>query len=245
MAATRILLVDGEPLGAVNRVPRGDEFRSNLAVGGSPQATDLSDTERTLCAELAPVLRAEGLFFVGIAWGDIAWTLAFSILKVSSREPLVAINVAGGYASGFIFGSIGLLSSSMIRRAGFLRSWITLLSVSITLPSCLRTLVLPLIASSHGQLLTVFNLGELVAISSSFVLLNVALTVLFSTRQLGWSIFSAGMVSVIFGDWAMRVEKILGSIPEFGVYELYWTFGVVICAIPFLSPIGRMLRIFQ
>lgn len=62
----RILLVDGEPLGAVNRVPAGGEFRSNLAVGGAPQATDLSDTERRICAELAPTLRAEGLFFVGI-----------------------------------------------------------------------------------------------------------------------------------------------------------------------------------
>jgi glutathione synthase len=62
----RILLVNGEPLGAVNRVPKGGEFRSNLAVGGSPEATDLSDTERRLCAELAPVLRTEGLFFVGI-----------------------------------------------------------------------------------------------------------------------------------------------------------------------------------
>ena len=62
----RILLVDGEPLGAVNRVPSGEEFRSNLAVGGSPEATDLSEQERRICAELAPALRAEGLFFVGI-----------------------------------------------------------------------------------------------------------------------------------------------------------------------------------
>ena len=62
----RILLVNGEPLGAVNRVPTGDEFRSNLAVGGAPEATELSDTERRLCAELAPLLQAEGLFFVGI-----------------------------------------------------------------------------------------------------------------------------------------------------------------------------------
>jgi glutathione synthase len=62
----RILLVDGEPLGAVNRVPTGGEFRSNLAVGGSPQATTLTAVEREICSELAPVLRAEGLFFVGI-----------------------------------------------------------------------------------------------------------------------------------------------------------------------------------
>jgi glutathione synthase len=62
----RILLVDGEPLGAVNRVPSGEEFRSNLAVGGTPIATDLTTSEREICSELAPVLRAEGLFFVGI-----------------------------------------------------------------------------------------------------------------------------------------------------------------------------------
>jgi glutathione synthase len=62
----RILLVDGEPLGAVNRVPRGGEFRSNLALGGSPQATELTRAEQRICAELAPALRQEGLFFVGI-----------------------------------------------------------------------------------------------------------------------------------------------------------------------------------
>jgi glutathione synthase len=62
----RIILVDGEPLGAVNRVPRGGEFRSNLALGGSPQAADLNEAEQRICAELAPALRREGLFFVGI-----------------------------------------------------------------------------------------------------------------------------------------------------------------------------------
>jgi len=62
----RILLVDGEPLGAVNRMPAAGEFRSNLAVGGSPQATELSEREREICAELTSALRAEGLFFVGI-----------------------------------------------------------------------------------------------------------------------------------------------------------------------------------
>ena len=62
----RILLVDGEPLGAVNRKPMAGEFRSNLAVGGSPEATGLTDAERQICAALAPALQAEGLFFVGI-----------------------------------------------------------------------------------------------------------------------------------------------------------------------------------
>ena len=62
----RILLVNGEPLGAVNRRPAPGEFRSNLAVGGEPEATELTDQERRICAELAPALQEEGLFFVGI-----------------------------------------------------------------------------------------------------------------------------------------------------------------------------------
>ena len=62
----RILLVDGDPLGAINRRPSAGEFRSNLAVGGQAEATELTERERQICAALAPALRAEGLFFVGI-----------------------------------------------------------------------------------------------------------------------------------------------------------------------------------
>ena len=62
----RILLVDGDPLGAVNRKPQEGEFRSNLAVGGQAEATQLTPREEQICAALAPALRAEGLFFVGI-----------------------------------------------------------------------------------------------------------------------------------------------------------------------------------
>ena len=50
----------------MNRKPKQGEFRSNLAVGGHPEATELSDRERQICNALAPALRAEGLFFVGI-----------------------------------------------------------------------------------------------------------------------------------------------------------------------------------
>ena len=62
----RILLVDGDPLGAVNRRPTSGDFRSNLAVGGQAEATALTEREHQICAALAPALRAEGLFFVGI-----------------------------------------------------------------------------------------------------------------------------------------------------------------------------------
>jgi glutathione synthase len=62
----RILLLDGEPIGAVLRVPREDETRSNLHVGGRAQRTELSARDREICAAIAPKLRADGLHFVGI-----------------------------------------------------------------------------------------------------------------------------------------------------------------------------------
>jgi glutathione synthase len=62
----RIVLVDGEVAGAINRRPGKGEIRSNLAAGGTAEVTDLSDREREICAALGPELKARGLIFVGI-----------------------------------------------------------------------------------------------------------------------------------------------------------------------------------
>src|SRR5262249_34839894 len=62
----RIVLLDGEPIGAVLRVPREDEVRGNLHVGGRPEQAPLEARERELCAVMGPRLRADGLVFVGI-----------------------------------------------------------------------------------------------------------------------------------------------------------------------------------
>jgi glutathione synthase len=62
----RIILVDGEFAGAVNRVPAPDDLRSNMVRGGAAKATDLTPREREICARLGPHLRERGLMFVGI-----------------------------------------------------------------------------------------------------------------------------------------------------------------------------------
>ena len=62
----RILLVDGEPVGAINRVPAPGQIRSNLAVGGRADAVDLTSRDLELCAIIGPQLRARGLLFVGV-----------------------------------------------------------------------------------------------------------------------------------------------------------------------------------
>jgi len=62
----RILLLDGEPIGAVLRVPREDETRSNLHVGGRAAQAELDARDKEIVATIAPKLRADGLYFVGI-----------------------------------------------------------------------------------------------------------------------------------------------------------------------------------
>jgi glutathione synthase len=62
----RIILVDGEFAGAVNRVPATDDLRSNMVRGGAARATDLTPREREICEAIGPALRSRGLLFVGI-----------------------------------------------------------------------------------------------------------------------------------------------------------------------------------
>src|SRR4029450_4434869 len=62
----RIILVDGEFAGAVNRVPAPDDLRSNMVRGGVPKETELSARDRRICDRIGPALRERGLLFVGI-----------------------------------------------------------------------------------------------------------------------------------------------------------------------------------
>lgn len=62
----RIILVDGEPVGAINRVPKGNDIRSNLAVGGTAHPVDLSEADLAICRAIGPTLKERGLLFVGI-----------------------------------------------------------------------------------------------------------------------------------------------------------------------------------
>jgi glutathione synthase len=88
----RIILVDGEFAGAVNRVPAPDDLRSNMVRGGSPKATDLTAREREICARIGPALRERGLLFVGIdVIGDF-----LTEINVTSPTGIRAIKNLGG-----------------------------------------------------------------------------------------------------------------------------------------------------
>src|SRR6478672_2967930 len=88
----RIILVDGEYAGAVNRVPAADDLRSNMVRGGSPKATDLTPREREICERLGPHLRKRGLLLVGIdVIGDY-----LTEINVTSPTGIRAVRSVGG-----------------------------------------------------------------------------------------------------------------------------------------------------
>ena len=88
----RIVLVDGVATGAINRLPKQGEIRSNLAAGGSAFATDLSPREQAICAAIGPELARRGLIFVGI---DVIGGYLTEI-NVTSPTGIVAIDRFNG-----------------------------------------------------------------------------------------------------------------------------------------------------
>lgn len=89
----RIVLVDGEVAGAINRLPGEGEFRSNLARGGSAEATGLTAREEEICAALGPRLKELGLIFVGI---DVIGGKWLTEINVTSPTGIVAIDKFNG-----------------------------------------------------------------------------------------------------------------------------------------------------
>jgi glutathione synthase len=88
----RIILVDGEYAGAVNRIPAADDLRSNMVRGGSPADTELTPREREICETIGPTLRERGLLFVGIDVIDGNLTE----INVTSPTGIRAIRNLGG-----------------------------------------------------------------------------------------------------------------------------------------------------
>jgi len=92
----RVILVDGEPVGAINRVPAKGETRSNMHVGGRPEKVGLTDRDREICARIGPLLREKGQIFVGIdvIGGNLTEINVTSPTGIQELERFDGINVA-------------------------------------------------------------------------------------------------------------------------------------------------------
>ncbi|MEM6890698.1 MAG: glutathione synthase [Pseudomonadota bacterium] len=93
----RVILVDGEPVGAINRVPPAGETRSNLHVGGRPEKIGLSKRDHEICAAIGPLLKEKGQIFVGIdVIGDYLTEInVTSPTGIQELERFDGVNVAG------------------------------------------------------------------------------------------------------------------------------------------------------
>ncbi len=93
----RVILVDGEPVGAINRIPAVGETRSNLHVGGRAEPVALTERDREICARIGPSLREKGQVFVGIdVIGD--WLTEINVTSptgIQELERFDGVNVAG------------------------------------------------------------------------------------------------------------------------------------------------------
>ncbi|KGJ03989.1 glutathione synthase [Paracoccus halophilus] len=97
MGDKRIILVDGEPVGAINRIPVAGEARSNMHVGGRAEKIGLTEREREICATIAPVLREKGLLFTGIDVID-GWLTEINVTSptgIQELERFDGVNAAG------------------------------------------------------------------------------------------------------------------------------------------------------
>ena len=92
----RVILVDGEPVGAINRVPAAGETRSNMHVGGRPEKVDLTERDLEICARIGPLLREKGQIFVGIdVIGD--WLTEINVTSptgIQELERFDGVNIA-------------------------------------------------------------------------------------------------------------------------------------------------------
>ena len=91
----RVILVDGEPVGAINRVPLEGETRSNMHAGGTPVKVGLTDRDREICAAIGPLLREKGQIFVGIdVIGD--WLTEINVTSPTGLQELERFDGVNG-----------------------------------------------------------------------------------------------------------------------------------------------------
>ncbi|WP_039018674.1 glutathione synthase [Halocynthiibacter namhaensis] len=92
----RVILVDGEPVGAINRVPAKGETRSNMHVGGRPEKCELTERDLEICARIGPLLKEKGQVFVGIdVIGD--WLTEINVTSptgIQELERFDGVNIA-------------------------------------------------------------------------------------------------------------------------------------------------------
>lgn len=170
--------------------------------------------------------RVVGLFYIFWALADFGWSLGYFFLDLNSRSPSAVWLTESFYCAAFLSAVAALLLNFERPLSHIFRSRVMMVAILVATPVAARLIVNPFLGHSVGFDTSLFGVSETVAISSSYLMMVLAFVGLISSQDLAWTEFCTGLVCVVFADWAMRVDKILGKPAEFGVASLLAIFGL-------------------
>lgn len=181
---------------------------------------------------------AASLFLLLWGLGEVGWASSFFLYSKSQRAPAVVLVTELLYFLAFGCCAVSMLSALESGLRAFFSRWVVAIPLVLTTPIAFRLILHPFL--SHRDVgLTAFNLGETAVIAISYLVLNLALIVLISARSIDWSIFAAGILCLVFGDWSIRAAKIMGQPIEFGLGSFFILFGLYGSSLPFLRRAPR------
>jgi signal transduction histidine kinase len=182
---------------------------------------------------------ALGVFFASLFTADFFYILFFYLLHLDPQWPLAVCLTKFPYSIAFIAGAVAPLLCLKDSLKTFYHWRLATLALAIALPVAWRFVLEPFLVGAQAHYTPLFIFGEALDVVSSTFLIITAILLFLHTRSLAWSVFSAGSVTLVLGDWAIRHETLLGHTPAFGFYEFFWGFGVFLCSTFVFSQRGH------
>lgn len=175
------------------------------------------------------------IFFAGLFVGDFFFLVFYYIIKIPFKAWWSSLLTSYFYAASFCAVTCAFFSAMGRSPLKSLRNPIHLGVIVVVFPLALRFTLLPLFEEFQRSGFSVRIVGEALGLISGFGALSAALITILATRSLPWSCFGVGVLILILGDWAMRIETLQGQSIAFGFYEFYWAFGVLLSSMALLA----------
>ena len=176
------------------------------------------------------------LFFLSLAIADASYITLFYFNSYPQTAWWTSILTTYMYAAAFLFAGIALLKSFEETFLKAIAHPLALIPSFFFLPLGIRFMAAPYFKSIiQEQSWSTHSIGQgIVIIVSSFAIF-IALLATLTARNIFWSAFSLGIVTLIFGDWALRIDVLSGHQPQFGFYEYFWAVGIFLCSFSIMN----------
>lgn len=185
-----------------------------------------------------------GFFFLLLGIADGTYFVRYYFLGLSDRTFSSFFFASLPYSISYLLAASAIIWSIRGRLKGFFLNPLFIIPLSLTFPVLVKFL-LPAVYNTiqHGGF-DIFVIGKLMNTFSSFILINLSIMVLLTTRSFFWSFWGTGATTLILVNWALGTELLMGQLYQFGFYEYFWAYGVLLCAIPIILEKGGSLEAY-